>query len=132
PSSRREISPFFSFLIFWGIFLIALGAISRILSSIAGAIGLPVLIHLTIFPLGLVSFIILAVIGMGIGFLFPLLSPAGGSPGSHRRGGVFPGGPGGPGGGFYGTGRGDFGSGGFGGFGGGGGGFGGGGASGKW
>lgn len=124
PAAGREkrISPFLSFLIFWGIFLIAIGAISRILSSIAGAIGLPALIHLTIFPLGLVSFIILAVIGMGVGFLFPLLSPAGGHPGSHRRGGVFPGGPGG----------GGLGSGGFGGFSGGGGGFGGGGASGNW
>ena len=123
PAGREKgISPFFSFLIFWGIFLIALGAISRILSSIAGAIGLPALIHLTIFPLGLVSFIILAIIGMGIGFLFPLLSPAGGYPGSHRRGGVFPSGPGG----------GGFGGGDSGGFSGGGGGFGGGGASGKW
>ena len=125
PSPQRGISPFFSFLIFLGIFLIAVGAISRILSSIAGAIGLPGLIHLTLFPLGLVSFIILALIGMGLGFLFPLLSPAGGHPGSHRRGGVFPGG------GFYGTGGG-FGSGDSGGFSGGGGGFGGGGASGKW
>ena len=130
PAGREKgISPFFSFLIFWGIFLIALGAISRILSSIAGAIGLPALIHLTLFPLGLVAFIILAIIGMGLGFLFPLLSPAGGYPGSHRRGGVFQGGPGG---GFYGTGGGGFGGGDSGGFSGGGGGFGGGGASGKW
>ena len=129
PSPQREISPFFSFLIFFGIFLIAIGAISRILSSIAGAIGLPGLIHLTLFPLGLVSFIILAIIGMGLGFLFPLLSPAGGYPGSHRRGGVFQGGPGG---GFYGTGGGGFGGGDSGGFSGGGGGFGGGGASGDW
>jgi len=126
PSPQRGISPFFSFLIFFGIFLIAVGAISRILSSIAGAIGLPGLIHLTLFPLGLVSFIILALIGMGLGFLFPLLSPAGGHPGSHRRGGVFPGG------GFYGAGGGGFGGGDSGGFSGGGGGFGGGGASGKW
>ncbi|MBI5038609.1 MAG: TPM domain-containing protein [Nitrospirae bacterium] len=127
PAGReRGISPFFSFLIFFGIFLIAIGAISRILSSIAGAIGLPGLIHLTLAPLGLVSFIILAVIGMGLGFLFPLLSPAGGYPGSQRRGGVFPGG------GFYGTGGGGFGGGDSGGFGGGGGGFGGGGASGNW
>ena len=128
PPAGRDggISPFFSFLIFLGIFLIAVGAISRILSSIAGAIGLPGLIHLTLFPLGLVSFIILALIGMGLGFLFPLLSPAGGHPGSHRRGGVFPGG------GFYGAGGGGFGGGDSGGFSGGGGGFGGGGASGDW
>ena len=126
PSPQRGIAPFFPFLIFLGIFLIAVGAISRILSSIAGAIGLPGLIHLTLFPLGLVSFIILALIGMGLGFLFPLLSPAGGHPGSHRRGGVFPGG------GFYGAGGGGFGGGDSGGFSGGGGGFGGGGASGDW
>ncbi len=126
PAGGEEwFSPFFSILIFFGVFLIVLGAISRILSSIAGAIGLPGLIHLTLFPLGLVSFIILAIIGMGIGFLFPLMSPARGYPGSLRRGGVFPGG------GFYGTGGG-FGSGDSGGFSGGGGGFGGGGASGKW
>lgn len=127
PAGGEEwFSPFFSILIFFGVFLIVLGAISRILSSIAGAIGLPALIHLTLFPLGLVSFIILAIIGMGIGFLFPLMSPARGYPGSHRRGGVFPGG------GFYGAGGGGFGGGDSGGFSGGGGGFGGGGASGKW
>lgn len=128
PSAGGEewFSPFFSILIFLGVFLIVLGAISRILSSIAGAIGFPALIHLTIFPLGFVSFIILAMIGMGIGFLFPLMSPVRGYSGPHRRGGVFQSG------GFYGGGGGGFSGGGSGGFSGGGGGFGGGGASGNW
>lgn len=127
PAGGEEwFSPFFSILIFLGVFIIVLGAISRVLSGIAGAVGLPALIHWTIFPLGVLSFIILAVIGLGIGFLFPLMSQVKGHSGAYRRGSGLSGG------GFYGTGGGNFGGGDFGGFSGGGGSFGGGGASGKW
>ncbi len=121
---QNGLSPFFTFLIFFGIFLIAIGTISRILGGIAGAIGLPLLVQLTLLPLGLISLIILALAGLGAGLLIPMASP---SRGLHRRGGFFPGG------GFYGGGGGGLGGGDFGGgFSGGGGGFGGGGASGNW
>lgn len=125
PSNgQRGLSPFFTFLIFFGIFIIVLGTFSRIFGAIAGAIGLPALVHVMLLPLGIISLIILAVIGLGAGMFLPLFSS---SRGTYRGGGFFPGG------GFYGggggSGGGDFG----GGFGGGGGGsFGGGGASGDW
>lgn len=125
PRGQKGLSPFFTFLIFGGIILVVLGALSRILGAIAGAIGLPLIVHLALLPLGLISFIVLAILGLGAGLLIPLTFS---SRGYHRGGGLFPGG------GFYGTGGGSFGGGfgGGGGFSGGGGGFGGGGASGDW
>lgn len=131
PSAKRNLSPVFTFLIFGAIFLLVLGAISRILGAAAGAIGLPAIVHFMISPLGIISFILLAIAGFAAGLLLPLFFL---SRGFHRRGGGYlPGG-------FYGTGRhggfggGTFGGGGIGGggFSGGGGGFGGGGASGDW
>ena len=125
PDRGKGHAPIFTFLIFIIVFLVVLGAISKILSAIGGAIGLPLLIHLLVFPLGLISLIILAGIGLFAGFLLPIITPFGGH---HRRGGIYPGG------GFYGSGGSGFGGSGFsgGGFSGGGGGFGGGGASGNW
>lgn len=124
PGKQKDLSPFFTFLIFGGIALVILGSISRVLGGIAGAIGLPLLALLAGFSLGLIVFIILAFLGLGTGLLLPLLFSWGGR---YRGGGFFPGG------GFFGTGGGGFGGSDFGGgFGGGGGGFGGGGASGDW
>jgi uncharacterized protein len=106
------------------LFIAIAGSASRIfggiLGGIAGAVGLPLLVHLIIFPIGIAAIIILAVLGLCAGvFLALLLSSA-----FQYRG---------PGGGFYwgggGFSGGDFGG---GGFSGGGGGFGGGGASGGW
>lgn len=118
---RRNGSNLMTFLIFGGIALLVLGSFSRVLSGAAGAVGLPAMIYLLLSPVGLVSAIILAVIGLIAGIILPSLFSTGG------RGGGF-------GGGFYGGGfgGGGFGDSGGGGFGGGGGGFGGGGASGDW
>jgi uncharacterized protein len=120
---RERYSRALTLLIFGGIALLVLGSVSRVVGAISGAVGLPVLANVAGFPLGLVTLIILALVGCGAGLLLPLLFSAGGRYG----GGGF-----GPGGGFWGmgggSGGGDFG----GGFSGGGGGFGGGGASGDW
>lgn len=125
PDRGKGHAPIFTFLIFGIVFLVVLGAISKILSGIGGAIGLPLLIHMMVFPLGIISLIILAAIGLFAGLVLPIMTPFGGH---HRRGGFIPGG------GFYSSGGSGFGGGGFsgGGFSGGGGGFGGGGASGNW
>lgn len=122
----KDLSPVFTFLLFGAVFLLVLGTISRILGAAAGAIGLPAVVHLIVSPLGIVSLILLAVLGFASGLLLPLVFS---SRGFHRRGGGYLPGV------FYGTGRhGGFGGGTFGGggFSGGGGGFGGGGASGDW
>jgi uncharacterized protein len=123
PQKVDRFSRISTFLIFGGMILLVLGSLSRILGGIAGAIGLPLLVYLGVFPVGLILLIILAVLGLGIGLFLPALF----SSGAHYRGRGF-----GPGGGFFGTGGGsgggDFG----GGFSGGGGDFGGGGASGGW
>ncbi len=123
PEKHENSSRFFTFLIFSAIIMLVLGGISRILSGIAGAIGIPALVSLTLFQPGLIGLIIFAFLGFGAGFFLPFLFSSGG----HYRGGGFW-----PGGGFFGTGSGsgggDFG----GGFSGGGGSFGGGGASGDW
>ncbi len=117
-------SRFLTFLIFGGIIMLLLGSISRVLGGLAGAVGLPAGVYLAFSSLGLVTMIILAVVGLILGLLLPILFSTGG------RGGFWSGG------GFYGTGGGfggGFGGGDAGGFGGGGGGgFGGGGASGDW
>jgi uncharacterized protein len=117
----RSAHPIVTFLIFFLVACIFLGAISRILGGLAGAAGLA-LIAFLIFP-GLAVLILAAigVIGFFIGLFISFLFGGGG------RGGFFPGGPfigGGLGGGSFG---GDGG-----GFSGGGGDFGGGGASGDW
>ncbi len=113
-------SRFLTFLIFGGIVMLILGSISRVLGGLAGAVGLPAAVYLAFSSLGLVTLIVLAVVGLILGLFLPILFSAGG------RGGFWSGG------GFYGTGGG-FGGGDAGGFGGGGGGgFGGGGASGDW
>lgn len=131
PVQRRQkgFPPFLTFLLFFGIFVLILGSFSRILGGIAGAIGLPSLVHLTVVPAGILPSILLALVGFGSGFFLSNLFSSGGSRrGGHgNRGGGF----------FYGPwvgGSSIGGGGGFsgGGFSGGGGSFGGGGASGDW
>jgi uncharacterized protein len=131
PIQRRQkgFPPFLTFLLFLGIFVLILGSLSRILGGIAGATGLPSLVHLAVVPVGILPIILLALAGFGMGFFLPSLFSSGGRrnrSGEHRRGGFF-----------YGPGMGghSIGGGGFeggGGFSGGGGSFGGGGASGDW
>jgi uncharacterized protein len=131
PVQRRQkgFPPFLTFLLFFGIFVLILGSFSRILGGIAGAIGLPSLVHFTVVPAGILPTILLALVGFGSGFFLSNLFSSGGSRrGGHgNRGGGF----------FYGPwvgGSSIGGGGGFsgGGFSGGGGSFGGGGASGDW
>ena len=131
-SQRRQkgFPPLLTFLLFFGIFILFLGAFSRILGGIAGAIGLPALVYLAAFPVGIFFVILLALVGFGAGFSLPRLFSAGGirKHGSRDHGGGF----------LFGSGMGGYsaggGGGGFdgGGFSGGGGSFGGGGASGDW
>lgn len=132
PFQRKQKSfpPFLTFLLFLGVFVLIIGSFSRIVGGIAGAAGLPGLVHLTVTPIGILPFILLAVAGFGAGFFLPSLFAMGGRRGGfrgHDRGGGF----------FYGPWMGgqSIGGGGFGGgggFSGGGGSFGGGGASGNW
>jgi len=126
PVQRRQkgFPPFLTFLLFFGIFVLILGSFSRILGGIAGAIGLPSLVHLTVVPAGILPTILLALVGFGSGFFLSNLFSLGGSRrGGHRNhGGGF----------FYGPWVGGSSIGGGGQFSGGGGSFGGGGASGNW
>jgi len=119
PQKHERSSRIFTFLIFGGFIMLFLGSFSRILGGIGGAVGLPLFMYLAGLPVGLVTLLIFAVLGLGAGIFLPVIFSSGGS---HRGGGVWYGG------GFGGSGGGDFG----GGFSGGGGGFGGGGASGGW
>jgi uncharacterized protein len=119
----ERISQFLSFLVFGTIMILLLGSMSRVIGGISGAVGLPLLVK-TIFPVGIILIIILAVVGLIAGLFIPFIFSAGKHSG---RGGVWPGGGMSWGGGGI-SGGGDFG----GGFSGGGGGFGGGGASGGW
>ncbi len=122
---HENSSRFMTFLIFAGIAIVVLGSMSRPLGAIGGALGLPLTFFLSSISLGIIGFLILAVIGLVAGLLLPALFSGGGRGG----GGFWPGGF--YGGGFGGGGGGsDFGGGGF--SGGGGGDFGGGGASGDW
>jgi uncharacterized protein len=123
---------------FFGIFTLILGSLSRILGGIAGALGLPAIVYLGLLPIGIPLLIFLALFGFGSGYFLPSLFSLKGSRkdsrGGHRNhGGGFFYGPGI--GGFF-SGGGGFGGGdsfgGGGGFSGGGGSFGGGGASGDW
>ena len=129
PVQRRQKGrpPFLSFLLFFGIFVLFLGIYSRILGGVAGALGLPALVYLTVLPVGIPIVILLSLVGFGSGFFLSNLFSSGGS----RRGGYK-----GHGGGFFfgpGMGGHSIGGGGFdSGFSGGGGSFGGGGASGDW
>ena len=122
PVQRRQkgFPPFLTFLLFFGIFTLILGSLSRILGGITGALGLPAIVYLGVLPLGLLAIILLALVGFGAGLFLPRLFSSGGS----RTDGFF-----------FGSGMGghSIGGGGFdGGFSGGGGSFGGGGASGDW
>jgi uncharacterized protein len=129
PVQRRQkgFPPFLTLFLFWGVFTLILGSISRILGGITAAVGLPAFVYLAVLPIGILAIILLGLIGFGAGLFLPLLFSSGGSrkDGSRRHGGGF----------FYGPGIGghSIGGGGFdGGFSGGGGSFGGGGASGDW
>jgi uncharacterized protein len=118
----KEIgSSAFTLLVFFAIACVFLGAISRPLAGVAGAIGLP-LIASMIFPgLAFVALGIIGLAGLFIGLFLTFLFGGGGRGGGYSGGGTFFGG---------GFGGGSFGGGG--GFSGGGGDFGGGGASGNW
>jgi len=127
---QRGFPPFLSIFLFFGIFTLILGSLSRVLGGVVGAIGLPAFVLLALVPVGIPLMILLAIVGFGGGFFLPGLFSSGGSQkdgNRHHRGGGFFYGPGG--GGFF-SGGGGFGGGG--GFSGGGGSFGGGGASGGW
>jgi uncharacterized protein len=116
-------SRLFTFLIFIGIAVVVLGSISRPLGAVGGALGLPMSVFLASVSMGLVGFLILAIVGVVAGLLLPSLFSSGGRGGGFGPGGFYGGGFGG----------GGFGSGGGSDFGGGGGGdFGGGGSSGDW
>ena len=127
---QRGVPPFLTILLFFGIFTLILGSLSRVLGGVTAAIGLPAFVYLAILPIGIPLMILLAIIGFGGGFFLPSLFSSGGPRrDDHRdRGGGF----------FYGPGMGghSIGGGGFegggGSFEGGGGSFGGGGASGDW
>jgi uncharacterized protein len=118
---KKSAHPIFTFLLFFLVACIFLGAISRILGGLAGAAGLSLIAFLVFPGLALLALAGIGVLGFFIGLFLSFLFGGGG------RGGFFPGGP------FFGGG---FGGGSFGGdgggFSGGGGDFGGGGASGDW
>ncbi len=119
PQKHERSSQILTFLIFGGIILLVLGSFSRILGGLGGAVGLPLFMSLMGLPLGLVTLLILSILGLGAGLFLPVIF----SSGRHGRGGGF----------WYGGGGYSGSGGGFGGgFSGGGGGFGGGGASGGW
>lgn len=125
-AKRSKGSPSFITLLIVGLVAIFFaGSFSKVLGGITGAVGLPAVLHLGLFPLNVFSLVLSALVGLGIGLLLPTLLTAGG----YRGGGGFW-----PGGGYYSSGGGGWSSGGSdGGFSGGGGGdFGGGGASGDW
>lgn len=119
---KKGSTPVLTMLLFLLIGCVVLGAMSKVLGGLAGAVGLPVVASLLASGLGPVILIILAVVGFLGGLFLSFLF------GGGRRGSGFGGGP------FFGGG---FGGGGFSGgggdsFSGGGGDFGGGGASGDW
>jgi len=131
---QRGVPPFLSFFLFFAIFTLILGSLSRVLGGVIAAIGLPTFVNLAVLPVGIPLMILLAIVGFAGGFFLPRLFSSGGSRRDDRRdhrGGFFYG----PGMGGHSIGGGGF-EGGFGGgggsFEGGGGSFGGGGASGDW
>ncbi|MBA4394025.1 MAG: methanol dehydrogenase [Desulfobacca sp.] len=126
PKAKKTkgVPSFFTLLIIGLVALIFIGSFSRTVGGLVGATGLPALLHLSLFPLNLVTAILVALAGLAVGYFLPLLF----SGGSGFGGGGFW-----PGGGFYSSGGGGGSGGDSGGdFGGGGGDFGGGGASGDW
>ncbi|MDP2681346.1 MAG: TPM domain-containing protein [Deltaproteobacteria bacterium] len=122
--NHNNSSYFLTFLVFCFIAILVIGTFSRIAGGVAGAIGLPALVHFILSPMTLGLFIILGLFGSVLGFILPYLfssSGHGSGRGGFMSGTVFSGGG-------FSSGGGSFG----GGFSGGGGGFGGGGASGSW
>jgi uncharacterized protein len=121
---KKGAPSFFTLLIFLGIVYFFLRSFSRILGGVVGAVGLPLITYLALFPLGLIAAAVLGVVGFFLGLLLPGLSSGGR---------IFHGGGPWIGGGTFGSGGG-WSSGGSdgGGFSGGGGDFGGGGSSGDW
>ncbi|MDR3579843.1 MAG: TPM domain-containing protein [Oryzomonas sp.] len=122
-ASQKTSSSFPVLLLLIAVVVVLLGAFSRYLSGLAGAIGLPLAAFLAFPGMGITMLLILAGAGLVGGFLLSLLFS--GMFGGGGRGGFYGGGWGG--GGFYGGGGGS--SGGDDGFSGGGGGFDGGGSS---
>ena len=120
--SKKSAPPIIALLIFLLVACIFLGAISRPLGGVAGAVGLPLIALLTFPGLGIIIVAVLGVAGFLTGLLISYLFGGGGGGGGHFGGPFFGGGFGG----------GSFGGGDGGGFSGGGGDFGGGGASGDW
>ena len=118
PQKHERSSQILTFLIFGGMILLVLGSFSRILGGLGGAVGLPFFMYLMGLPLGIITLLILGILGLGAGLFLPVIF----SSGRHYRGGGF----------WYGGGYSGSGGGFGGGFSGGGGGFGGGGASGGW
>ena len=127
---QKGISPFLSIFLFFAVFTIIIGSVSRVLGGVIGAIGLPTLAYLIASAASIPIFILLILFGFGAGFFLPRLFSLGGSrrggSSRHQGGGFFSGSGAG---GFF---SGGSGFGGGGGFSGGGGSFGGGGASGSW
>lgn len=117
---RKSSRPIFTLLIFLLVACVVLGAVSKVLGGLAGAVGLPIIASVLFSGAGLILIIILAIVGFFGGLFLSFLFGSG-------RGGGLGGGP------FLGGGfGGGFGGGSDGGFSGGGGDFGGGGASGDW
>jgi uncharacterized protein len=127
---QKGVPSFLTIFLFFGVFTLILGSLSRVLGGVIAAIGLPTFVYLAVLPVGIPLMILLALVGFGGGFFLPGLFSSGGSRrggNSRHQGGGF----------FSGSGTGGFfsggaGFGGGGGFSGGGGSFGGGGASGGW
>jgi uncharacterized protein len=115
---KKSAPPLITLLLFLAVGCVFLGAISRFLGGIAGAVGLPLVAWLTFPGLALALLAGLAIGGFILGLILAFLFGSGGG-GGYFGGGPFIGG------GYYGGGGGD-------GFSGGGGDFGGGGASGDW
>jgi uncharacterized protein len=117
---KKPSQSVFTLIIFLLVACVVLGAVSKVLGGVAGAVGLPIIASVLFSGAGLVLIVILAIVGFFGGLFLSFLFGGG-------RGGGFGGGP------FLGGGfGGGFGGGSDGGFSGGGGDFGGGGASGDW
>jgi uncharacterized protein len=88
PFQRRQKSlpPFLTIFLFLSVFTLVLGSISRMLGGVTAAIGLPAFVYLTIFPIGILAIILLAVIGFGVGLFLPILFSSGGSRKDGYRG----------------------------------------------
>ena len=120
---KKHASPIATLLLFAGVAAVFLGAMSRILGGLAGAVGLPAALFLSGLASSAAILLVTAVVGFAAGIFLSFLFGGGGR-GVGGFGGPFIGGGFGGG---MGSGGGDFG-----GFSGGGGDFGGGGASGDW